>query len=51
MEWVEGQLDDDIALVLMEYAGTAPMTPAPPCRAGKSAPRTSRQTRFAPGDP
>lgn len=26
MEWVEGKLDDDIALVLMEYAGTAPDT-------------------------
>jgi phosphoserine phosphatase RsbU/P len=24
VEWVQGQLDDDIALVLMEYAGTAP---------------------------
>jgi phosphoserine phosphatase RsbU/P len=23
-EWVEGKLDDDIALVLMEYAGTTP---------------------------
>jgi hypothetical protein len=22
VEWVRGQLDDDIALVLMEYAGT-----------------------------
>jgi hypothetical protein len=26
-EWVEGKLDDDIALVLMEYAGTAPTAP------------------------
>jgi hypothetical protein len=24
-EWVEGKLDDDIALVLMEYAGTPPL--------------------------
>jgi phosphoserine phosphatase RsbU/P len=29
VEWVQGQLDDDIALVLMEYAGTA----AEPARA------------------
>jgi phosphoserine phosphatase RsbU/P len=27
-EWVEGQLDDDIALVLMEYAGTGPVVPS-----------------------
>jgi phosphoserine phosphatase RsbU/P len=27
-EWVEGKLDDDIALVLMEYAGTAPAAPS-----------------------
>lgn len=27
MEWVEGQLDDDIALVLMEYAGAAQSEP------------------------
>jgi sigma-B regulation protein RsbU (phosphoserine phosphatase) len=25
MEWVQGQLDDDIALVLMEYAGAKPV--------------------------
>jgi hypothetical protein len=28
VEWVQGQLDDDIALVLIEYAGTAPSAPA-----------------------
>jgi hypothetical protein len=30
VEWVRGQLDDDIALVLMEYAGTNPASPAVP---------------------
>jgi serine phosphatase RsbU (regulator of sigma subunit) len=34
MEWVEGQLDDDIALVLMEYAGTAPALAVPSWEVG-----------------
>ncbi len=34
MEWVEGQLDDDIALVLMEYAGTEPMSAVPSWEVG-----------------
>jgi hypothetical protein len=29
VEWVRGQLDDDIALVLMEYAGTKATAPVP----------------------
>ncbi|WP_089154755.1 PP2C family protein-serine/threonine phosphatase [Micromonospora sp. NBS 11-29] len=29
VEWVQGRLDDDIALVLMEYAGTRSATAAP----------------------
>ena len=28
VEWVEGKLDDDIALVLMEYAGVAQSEPS-----------------------
>jgi hypothetical protein len=28
VEWVHGRLDDDIALVLMEYAGARPVTAA-----------------------
>ena len=34
MEWVEGQLDDDIALVLMEYAGVAPVSAVPSWEVG-----------------
>jgi serine phosphatase RsbU (regulator of sigma subunit) len=29
IEWVRGRLDDDIALVLLEYAGSEPPPPAP----------------------
>lgn len=34
MEWVEGQLDDDIALVLMEYAGTSSSVAVPSWEVG-----------------
>src|SRR5215468_8500768 len=34
MEWVEGQLDDDIALVLMEYGGAAPTEAVPSWEVG-----------------
>jgi hypothetical protein len=34
MEWVEGQLDDDIALVLMEYAGVVPVSAVPSWEVG-----------------
>jgi hypothetical protein len=34
VEWVEGQLDDDIALVLIEYAGTAPVPSVPSWEVG-----------------
>jgi hypothetical protein len=40
MEWVHGQLDDDIALVLMEYAGARPtsMTAVPSWEVGATEP-------------
>jgi sigma-B regulation protein RsbU (phosphoserine phosphatase) len=34
MEWVEGRLDDDIALVLMEYAGAPPVKSVPSWEVG-----------------
>ena len=36
MEWVRGRLDDDIALVLLEYAGPAdgPTVPVPSWEVG-----------------
>ena len=34
MEWVAGQLDDDIALVLMEYGGAAPAEAVPSWEVG-----------------
>jgi hypothetical protein len=38
MEWVQGQLDDDIALVLMEYAGTSPLASVPSWEVGTERP-------------
>jgi hypothetical protein len=34
MQWVEGRLDDDIALVLMEYAGAPPVKSVPSWEVG-----------------
>ncbi len=46
MQWVEGRLDDDIALVLMEYAGAPPVKSVPSWEVGPKSGNDRRTRRL-----